>query len=98
MTPARVILVESLCALVVACLSAYAGGRVHQRQREQHRRRAAFRDGYRHASAGFAGRIPTGRRRPVTPAPVGRPPRREFSRPRPGAPRSRACPTGTDRS
>ncbi|HWS38467.1 MAG TPA: hypothetical protein VN408_37735 [Actinoplanes sp.] len=98
MTPARTVLVEMLCALVVACASAYLGGRVHQRHREQHLRRAAFRNGFRHASAAFATRAAAGRRRPVIPSPVGRPPRKEFSRPRPGSPRSRTSPFEAGRS
>lgn len=98
MTPARTVLLEMACALAVACVSAYIGGRVHQRNREQHLRRAAFRKGFRHASAAFATRAPTGRRRPVSPSPVGRPPRREFSRPRPGSPRSRTFPFEAGRS
>ncbi|SDT62550.1 hypothetical protein [Actinoplanes derwentensis] len=98
MTPARFVLLESLCALAVACVSAYIGGRVHQRHREHHLRRAAFRNGFRHASAAFAARMAAGRRRPVIASPVGRPPRKKFSRPRPCAPRSRTFPFETGRS
>jgi hypothetical protein len=44
-----------LCALLLACVSSYIGGRVHQQRRAADQHQAAFRDGFHRASTALAG-------------------------------------------
>lgn len=55
MTAAGIAFLQFLCALSVASVISYIGGRVHQRRREDDQRRDAFRQGYLRASASAGG-------------------------------------------
>ena len=50
MTATEIVL-QFVCALTLASVSSYIGGRVHQQRREEDRRRTAFREGFLRASA-----------------------------------------------
>jgi hypothetical protein len=51
MTTTEIVVLQFLCALALASVSSYLGGRVHQRRREDQRRRTAFREGFLRATA-----------------------------------------------
>lgn len=61
MTATEIVL-QFVCALTLASVSSYIGGRVHQQRREDDRRRTAFREGFVHASATFVVLVAGGRR------------------------------------
>jgi hypothetical protein len=50
----EIVVIQFVCALTLASISSYLGGRVHQRRRENDQRRTAFREGFRRASATVA--------------------------------------------
>lgn len=50
MTATEIVL-QFVCVLTLASVSSYVGGRVHQRRREDDRRRTAFHEGFLRASA-----------------------------------------------
>jgi hypothetical protein len=82
----EIMIVQFLCALALASISAYIGGRVHQRRREDDQRRAAFRAGFVQASAALATMASPGRRtyrRIGTAPPPGRPADRAGNRAQP---------------
>lgn len=69
---------QMACAILLAAISAYIGGRVHERRRGQGRRGAAFRAGYLHATMAVtvrtaAVRRPRRRAAPVRPGSPGHP-------------------------
>lgn len=76
MMSTKIVVLQFLCALALTSVTAYIGGRVHQRRREDDQRRVAFRAGFIHASTTLAAMASTGRRsyrRAAAPAPPGRP-------------------------
>jgi hypothetical protein len=59
-----------VCALTLASVSSYIGGRVHQQRREDDRRRTAFREGFLQASATLVPLVAGGERvAPRSPGP-----------------------------
>lgn len=59
---ATAIVLQFVCALTLASVSSYIGGRVHQQRREDDRRRTAFRDGFIRASATLVALLAGGER------------------------------------
>jgi hypothetical protein len=61
MTATEIVL-QFVCALTLASVSSYIGGRVHQQRRKDDRRRTAFREGFLRASATLVALVPGGER------------------------------------
>lgn len=56
------IVLQFFCAVALASVSSYIGGRVHQQRREDDRHRSAFREGFLRASATLVTLVASGER------------------------------------